>query len=242
MKTDTKMSMKAVFMTLSAVLLLAASPARAGEKLLPPRPVTPRETSVLLLPPLDATNDAKETLPIRATTIRHKEQYEFIARQFKMLGEAMAAKAANGAPQIKLADLSARTAGNMDLLAKRAGADWVVSIVVEESKGDSNGGRGAFTVRTRVLLQVWDARRHGWLANGLYNGEDHSSSSPIFEFKNSLDEAVKYSLGSILDAYPQVVSLIGERDMRNYLYGQKKPFVGDPKTPFSGLSGLNINP
>jgi hypothetical protein len=234
--------MKTVLITLSAVLLLTASPARSDEKLLPPVQVTPRETRVLLLPPQDATPDAAHMLAMRGVVIRHREQYEFITRQFKMLGEAMAAKAANDAPQIKPIDLSARTAGILDLLAKRTGADWVVSVAVQEAKGDSNAGRRVFTVRTRVLLKVWDARRHGWRANGLYNGEDHSGGSPIFTFKNSLDDAVKGSLGNILDAYAPVVSVIGERDLRNYLAGQKKPFVGDPKTPFSGLSGMNINP
>jgi hypothetical protein len=235
--------MKTVLMTLSAVLLLTASPARSDEKLLPPVQVTPRETRVLLLPPLDATPDALHMLAMRGVVIRHREQYEFITRQFKMLGEAMAAKAANDVvPQIKPVDLSARTAGVLDLLAKRAGADWVVSIAVQEAKGNSNAGRRVFTVRTCVLLKVWDARRHGWLANGLYIGKDHSGGSPIFTFKNSLDEAVKGSLGNLLGAYAPVVSVVGERDLRNYLAGQKKPFVGDPKTPFSGLSGMNVNP
>jgi hypothetical protein len=240
---STKSDMKTVLVsTLSAVLLLTASPARAGERLLPPRPVTPCETTVLLLPPLDATPDAAHMLPMRTVVIRHREEYEFITRQFKMLGEAMATKAAEDAPQIKLADLSARTAENMDLLGKRTGVNWVVSIVVQEAKGGSNGGRSPFTVRTRVLLQVWDIRRHGWLANDLYNSQDSRGGSPIFLFKNSLDNAAKGSLANLLDAYEPVVSLVGEGDLRNYLAGQKEPFVGDPKTPFSGLSGMNINP
>jgi len=235
MKTDKK----TVLMILSAVLLLTASPSLATENLLAPRQVTPRETSVLLLTPLDATPDAAHMLPARGAVIRHREEFEFITRQFKMLGEAMAAKAADDFPQIKLVDLSARTAENLDLLAKRTGADWVVSIIVQEAKGDSSAGQSAFKVRTRVLLQVWDARRHGWLANGPYTGEDNSGGSPIFMFKNSLDKAVKGSLGNLLDAYAPVVSVDGERSLKDYLAGQKVPFAGDPKTPFSGL---NVNP
>jgi len=129
----------------------------------------------------------------------------------------MAAKAADAVPKIKLADISARTAGNMDMLARRTGADWVVSTVVQEAKADSSAGHSAFKVRTRVLLQVWDARRQGWLANGPYTGEDNGHSSPIFGFKNSLDEAVKGSLGDILGAYVPVTSLTGERDLTDYL-------------------------
>jgi hypothetical protein len=243
------MSLKTVvktgLMTLSAVLLLTASPDRAQangqERLLPPDQVTPFETGVLLLPPLDAVPDTHSQAQ-RAVVVRHREDYEFITRQFKMLGEAMAANAADADPKIKLADPSARTAGNLDLLAKRAGADWVVGIVVQDVKGDSNAGQSPFTVRTRVLLQVWDARRHGWLANGPYTGEDNGGGSPIFTFKYSLDKTIKGSLGDLLSPYAPVVPVVGERDLRNYLAGQKEPFVGDPKTPFSGLSGLNINP
>ena len=195
---------KTGLMTLTAVLLLIISAARAEEKLLPPRQVTPHETSVLLLPPLDATPDAAHMLAPRGLVIRHREEYEFITRQFKMLGEALAVKAAEDVPRIELVEWSARTAGNLDLLAKRTGADWVVSIVVQEAKGDSSAGKMAFKVRTRVLLQVWDARRHGWLANGPHTGQGSGGGSPIFLFRDSLDEAVKVSLGNLLNAYAPV--------------------------------------
>jgi hypothetical protein len=229
-----KTDMKIGLITSSVVLLLTTSPASA-EKPLPPGHVIPRETSVLLLPPLDATPDSAHMLTPRSSVIRHREEYEFITRQFRMLGETMAANAAHDVPQIKLIDLSARTAANMDLLAKRTGADWVVSIVVQEVKGDSSAGQSPFKVRTRVLLQVWDARRHGWLADAPYTAEDSGGGSPIFVFKNSLDVAAKGSLGNLLDAYAPVVSVDGEGSMKDYLAGQKQPFVGDPKTPFSGL-------
>jgi hypothetical protein len=38
-----------------------------------------------------------------------------------------------------------------------------------------------------------------------------------------------------LGAYPQVVSVLQEDGLNDYLAGQTKPFVGDPKKPFSGL-------
>lgn len=201
MSVSLKTDIKAGLMTSTAVALLIASPAPTGEELLPARQVTPRETRVLLLPPLDATPDAAHMLAPRGWVIRQREEHEFVTRQFKTLGEALAAKAADGVPRIKLVDLSARTAGNLDLLAKRSGADWVVSLVVLEAKGDSSAGKSAFEVRTRVLLQVWDARRHGWLANGSFTGQDSSGGSPVFLFRNSLDEAVKGSLGNLLNAY-----------------------------------------
>jgi len=223
-------------MTLAAAFLLTASSSRADEKLLSFDKVTPRETSVLLLPPLDATPDRADMLAPRRLVIRHREEYEFITRQFKVLGEAMAARAADAAPKIDLADLSARTAENLDLLAKRTGADWVVSIIVQEAKGDSSAGQDAFKVRTRVFLQIWDARRQGWLVNGTYTGQDSDGGSPVFVFENSLDDATKGSLADILSVYPEVVSVAEESGLKDYLRGQTEPFVGDPKLPFSGLN------
>lgn len=218
----------------AAALLLATSPSRAEEKLLPPGKVIPRETGVLLLPPLDATPDSAHMLAPRHLVIRHREEYEFITRQFKMLGEAMATNAAAASPGIDLATLSARTVQNLELLAKRTGADWVVSIVVQEARMDSSEG-GAFKIHTRVLLQVWDARRHGWLANSPYAGQASGGGSPVFLFKDSLDDATKGSLGNLLGVYPQVMALESEDSLGDYLAGQTKPFVGDPARPFSGL-------
>ena len=47
---------------------------------------------MLLLPPLDATPDSAHMQAPRQLVIRHREEYELITRQFKMLGEAMATK------------------------------------------------------------------------------------------------------------------------------------------------------
>ena len=129
-----------------------------------------------------------------------------------------------------MASLSARTAGNLDLLAQRTGADWVVSLVVQEAKMDSS--EGGFKIHTRVFLQIWDARRHGWLAKNLYTGQAIGGGSPIFMFKDSLDDAAKGSLAILLGSYPQVVPVSLENSLNDYLAGQTKPFVGDPKSPF----------
>jgi hypothetical protein len=224
---------KAGLTTLAAVLLLTASPSRADEPLLAPIKVTPKETGVLLLPPLDATPDSAHMLAPRHLVIRHREECEFITRQFKMLGEAMATNAAAASPGIDLTALSERTAGNLDLLAQRTGADWVVSIVVQEAKMDSS--EGGFKIHTRVLLQVWDARRHGWLANSPYTSQVNEGGSPVFVFIDSLDDATKGSLAHLLSDYPPVVAVVSENTLTDYLAGQTKPFVGDPQTPTSGL-------
>ena len=227
-------NIKSGLLTTSALLWLIGSPARADEKLLPPIQVTPRETSVLLLPALDVTPDSAHMQAPRQLVIRHREEYEFITRQFKMLGEAMAAKVADSSPKIDLAGSSARTSANLDLLAKRTGADWVVSIVVQEVTMDSSAGNG-FKVQNRLLLQVWDARRHGWLANNPYTGQLTGGGSPVLLFKDSLGDATKGSLANLLSAYPPVVTVESEYSLTDYLAGQTQPFVGDPKTPFTGL-------
>ena len=231
---SSRFDIKISLMAVSVLCLLAASPTRAGEEMLAPIRVTPSQTSVLLLPALDATTDSSNMLAPRQLVIRHREEFEFITRQFKMLGEALAAKAAVAAPGIELGDLSGRTAANLDLIAKRTGADWVVSLVVEEAKLDSSGGDG-FKVHTRVLLQVWDARRNGWLVNHSYTGQTDGGGSPVFVFKNSLDDAIKGSLVKLLGVYPQLVAVLHEDSLNDYLAGQTRPFVGDPGKPFSGL-------
>ena len=208
---------------------------RAAEQILAPIWVIPRDTSVLLLPALDSTSDAKNMQEPRHVVIRHRVEYELITRQFKMLGESMATQAAQSTtPKINLGDLFARSAANLDLIAKETGADWVVSLVVEEAKLSSSAG-GEFQVHTRVRLQVWDARRHGWLANGGYTGKATGEGSPIFVFKNSLDEATRGVLGNVLTNYPQVIAVLQEESLKDYLAGQTTPFVGDPGKLFSGL-------
>jgi hypothetical protein len=207
--------LKGGLVAVSAILLLTGLPVRADDMLLAPMKVTPRETRVLLLPALDATPDSADMLGLRRAVIRHRQEREFITRQFKVLGDAMAVKAADSPPKIDLASLSARTSRNLDLLAKRADADWVVSTVVQEVKMDSSDG-GEFKIHTRVLLQIWDARRQGWLANNPYTSHTDEGGSPIFAFKDSLDDAAKDSLGNILGSYPQVISLPQEQSAYDY--------------------------
>lgn len=224
---------KAGWLAVSVALWLANGQVQADE-VLAPLLVAPSETSVLLLPALDATKDAEHMQAPRQSVIRHREQYEFITRHFRLLGDALGAKAAEAEPKIELGDPTHRTPENLDALAKRAGVDWVVNIVVEEAKLDP-ATANAFAVQTHVLLQIWDARRHGWLVNSAYIGQASGSGTPVFVFKNSLDDAVRSSLSNMLSAYPQVVTVSGENSLKNYLAGQAAPFIGDPKTNFAGL-------
>lgn len=221
----------------SAILvLLPVNPAvRADDPPGPPSLKAPRETGVLLLPALDATKDAANMQAPRQAVIRHRQQAEFITRQFKMLGETLAFKAADVSPAIDLTQLSARTAENLDSLAKRAWADWVVHMVVEDVDANSDAS-GGFTINTRVLLRVWDVRRQDWLINQQFTGQATGGGVPVMIFMRSLDNATKGALANVLGAYPALVTVEEEDSLTDYLAGQTVPVVGDPKKPFGSGS------
>ena len=165
------------------------------ENISAPNKPDPTQTHVLLLPPLDVTPDSAHMLAPRQTVILRCEKDDFEARHFKILDEAVAAKAADSVPRIDLTRQSSRTKANLERLARRTGADWVVSIVVEKVTA-SNVDHGAFTARTQVLLQTWDASRRGWLANGLYTGQD-SGNMPVWAFMHSLENATQTALTNV---------------------------------------------
>jgi hypothetical protein len=149
------------------------------------------------------------------------------------LGETLAAKAADVAPGVDLARVSARTAGNLDLLAKRAGADWVVNVVVQAADANSDES-GVFKIETRLLVQVWDARRHDWLINSSFTGQAGGHGSPVMMFMHSLDDATKVALQNLVGPYPPVVAVESENSLVDYLAGQTGPVVGDPKKTVTG--------
>ena len=224
-------------LAVSVAYVLAALTASASEGRLPSAPVVPHETSVLLLPALDVSAESTNMLGPRQAVIRHREQFEFITRRFKVLGETMAVQAAHEVPGFDLNQVVARKPENLDALANRAGADWVVRLVVEKAKLELTS-ENTFTVRTRVRLQIRDSRRRDWLVDGTFEGQANGVGSPVFVFKDSLDDAVKRALGTLLDPYPKEVTVLEENGLKDYLVGQTKPFLADPAKPFSGLSAV----
>jgi hypothetical protein len=226
----------------SIAWLVAAASLRAGSPSSGAGLIVPRETKVLLLQPIDGTADSATLAPLRQEFIRLRQQYEFISRGFTVLGEAMAAKAATAPPALDLqGDASGRPAGLLDELGRRADADWVVSIVVREIKTDPSGGTG-FKVHSSLLIQIRDARRHAWLANGPYIGHLTGSGAPGRLFIASLRSATGEALAGILTAYPPVVPVARDGSIVDYLAGQSAPFVGDPGAPpFHGLKAAGAN-
>lgn len=192
------------------------------------------ETGVLLLPALDATKDAANMLAPRRAVIRHREQAEFLKRQFKLLGEPLAVRAAEASPKIDLTRISDRTAENLDQLSRRAKADWAVSIIVEEVEMNPTDS-GSLAANTRLHLQIWDARKKEWLINQVYTGTASGDGAPPMVFMKSLDQAVRTALSPQLQTFPLVVTLERENTLIDYLEGQTEAFVADAKTSFAGL-------
>lgn len=217
------------------MVLPAGGPMRAAEFTKQAIGVIPQDTAVLLLPVLDATSDSKNMEAPRRSVIRHREQVEFITRQFRMLGDSLAIKAAAVSPEIDLASVGARTEKNLDLLAHRANADWVVSLVVQDVDCNQTEGN-EFKISTRLVLQVWNARLHEWIVNAPFTGDADGQGSPVMIFLRSLESAAKVSLADLLKAYPQVVPVGLEESHVDYLAGQTQVWVGNVKETFSGLN------
>jgi hypothetical protein len=211
-----------------------------GENVLPVETIVPSQTGVLLLPPVDTEPWAKDVLAQRQFVVRRRLQYEFLSRQFKLYGETLALPAAHRAPSVDLADPTARTAANLDRLARRTGADWVVSVNVQEVKDDPASAPGPnpppFHCHCLVKLKVWDASRRGWLAWGACLGHDEGGTSlPVFLFMESIDDAAKNAARTVVGAYPAVVPLSDIAQTSDYLAGQTEPFIGKPGVTFAGL-------
>lgn len=188
--------------------------------------MAPAETTVLLLPALDATPDARNMQAPRRSVISHRAQYEFLTRGFKVFGEKQAAAVANRSPAIDLDSLLARTPAELDRLAKRAGADWVVNVVVQDVDANPDDG-GRFKIKSRVLLQVWDAPRREWRIDSPVAGEADGEGSPVMLFMQSLDRATAAALTPLLDGLPKVIALEAEASLVDYLANQPAPSPGE---------------
>jgi hypothetical protein len=198
----------------------------------------PRETTVLLLPTLDATPDSAHMQAARQFAVRREMEYAFLTRQFKVMGESMAVASAGRSPEMNISHPSDRTPENLDRLAGRAGASWVVNFIILDVKMDSSPegiSSGAFTVNTHILLQVRDCAHHRWAANGDYVQRTKGTGSPIFIFKESLEAATNESLSAFLKDFPQVVPVSRDGSISDYLAGQSRPFIGDRSVEFKGI-------
>ncbi len=231
----------AVFLALSwlAVIGLRGSALAAGPET-PASPVAagnPAEIGVLLLPATDTEPWAASVLTQRQDVVRSRLEREFLGRGFKTYHESLALAAAGKAPKIDLADPVKRTAENLEALARRTGANWVVSVDVQEVAENPELSNGAsFRCFCRVALKVWDTKQHAWRADGVFTGNDQGASgSPVWRFLNSIDDAARVAIASVLDRYPVVIDMGEPMQFGDYLRGQTQAFVPKVGEPFGGL-------
>jgi hypothetical protein len=228
----------AKFASVGALAVFAAMPLIRPAVAEGPAPIVPRETRVLLLAPLDATVDSGRLQPLRQQIIRLRQQYEFITRQFAVLGETMAAKAAAVEPALDLTRPDARGRETLNELARRTNSDWVVSLTVQEVKTDPSPDN-EFRLHSTLQVRIWNARGHTWLADRIHVGRTQGGGAPGRLFIESVDAAAGGALDEILAAYPPVVRVSQDGSIVDYLAGQRRPFIGDPNAVFQGLKAVS---
>ena len=224
-----------VFLVAVALLAFAAG-AETPSK--PAAPSKPGDIGVLLLPATDTEPWAANVLLQRQDVVRRRLQHDFLARGFKLYGEALAQSTAATAPRVDLSNPAQRTAENLDELAKRTGANWIVSLDVQQVADDpAKTDEAHFHCFCRVQFKVWDAVQRKWRVDGTFTGHDRGDrQSPIWLFMEAIDEATRVALASVLDPYPVVVDMGDVGPVADYLAGQTGPFVPQPGRPLGGAS------
>lgn len=223
-----------VLATIAAVLALAAPAMRSMAD--DDDSVTPSKTTVLLLPVLDATGDGHMG-GLHTAILSHRMEYEFITRQFTIIGPSMGSGLVQKAG-LSATDITQRTTDQMAKMAQAAGADWVVSIVCLEFKHDTftPGNR---TDDVKVHLLVYDAKGGDVLADKDVVTTKNSAGQNIGVLGlicATLDAGAQETLKNLLSAYPETVKVENEGGTEDYFYGQTKPVTGDPKKPFTDLN------
>jgi hypothetical protein len=197
----------------------------------------PSDTVVLLLPPVDATVDAARLAPLREQVIRLEMEYQFIARQFMVVGDRLAAKVAEQSPGIDLGGKGGASERAMDGLARRTRARLVVGITASEVVSVASTGPG-FQARSTIDLRIWDSQSRRWLVKGARQGFASRGGPPGWLFIGSLRDAVGSALADCLKRYPEVVKVSRSGAIVDYLKGQTAPFVWTGDGSFEGLGRL----
>ena len=228
---------KLILATGLAVLGLAAPAARV---LADDDAVTPNKTTVMLLPALDQVGGeagGNRFAGLHEAIVTHRMEYEFIAREFKVIGPTMSGGIGAKAG-VNLADPALRTSDNLKKLATAAGADWVVSLDVLEYAHD-NYTKGNRTDHVKLHMLVVNAKDGSVLADKDVLKTQNSAGINIGVLGlmiQTLDYTTKESLANLLEPYSETVKVDNEMGTDDYLRGQKNPITGDPKKLFTALS------
>jgi len=209
--------------------LAAAAPRSTAEN------VTPSKTTVLILPVLQQETDA-HMAGLHTAVVRHRVEYDLLARQFTVIGPDMATTA-TAKSTVSLTDPAARTPDNLKKLAVSAGADWVVSCNILEYKHDTFTP-GARTDHAKLHILVYDAKKGSILADKDVIKADNSSGRGIGVLglmEETVDLATQQALKNLLAAYPETVKVDDELGAEDYLVNQTKPVAGDPAKVFTAI-------
>src|SRR3569833_2173914 len=101
--------------------------------------IVPSKTTVMLLPVVDQVGGltgGDHYAPLHEAVVNHRMQYEFLTRQFNVIGPSMATVAAKKA-NINLTDPALRNADTLKKMAATSNADWVGSYDVLEYNHDT---------------------------------------------------------------------------------------------------------
>src|SRR6185312_3289520 len=156
--------------------------------------IRPQETTVLLLPPIDATVDSAKLAPLRQQVVRLEMEYQFIARQFVVVGDQMAAEVAAKSPAMTFGGEAGPSERVLQEISRRAQARLVVGIVVREVAATASK-EVPFQARSVIDLRVWDSESGTWLVNRAIEGFASEGGPPGWLFINSLGNAVARALG-----------------------------------------------
>ena len=220
-----------------AVLGLAAPVARAFAD---DDAIVPSKTTVMLLPVLDQTGGptgGDRFAGLHEAIANHRMEYEFISRQFNMIGPGMSTAAAQKAG-INVTDPALRNSDTLKKIGATSGADWVVSVDVLEYAHDSFQ-QGNRTDHVKLHLLVVNAKDGSVLADKdvlKTKNSEHQNIGVLGLMIATLDYSTKEAFKNLLDDYPATVKVDNEMGTDDYLLGQTKPIMGDPKKTFTDLS------
>lgn len=225
-------------LAVSLAALAAEAPSAAAIQ------IEPSKTKVLLLPAIDEVSGTEGRSRLRTQIVRLRQQYQFLSRHFIVLSEVMAVKAAQRDPVLNIESSRERSAEVLDQLAARLGADWVVSLAMQEAGyvDDPAFDGTRFTAQATLKLQVRDAHRHLWLANRNHTTRAMGGGAPPEILLACTWTVADEALLTVLSPYPEVVPVSLDGAIVDYLKGQTEPVLGEPGKEFSGLTTVPTPP
>ncbi|MGO8670529.1 MAG: hypothetical protein ACLQVD_04070 [Capsulimonadaceae bacterium] len=209
---------------------------------LSPKNVKPTKTSILVLPSIDQSTLAR-VHELHEAIATHQIEYEFLTRDFKVAGPELA-KVAASVSAIDLTSADGRTLDNLKAIAKQSHADWVVSAVITQF-ASQHPMTGDWTVKPTIHVEVYEAKRNGWILNAIYTGMKNSGGvamGPLEMYDGAINETIPLTLAPLVAQYPQIVEVGNPGGSNDYMTGQSIFYLPDPKLEFDGFGMIGRPP